>query len=80
MIVTGLPSGPSAVSPKALAYLRPSWKTWPSSMPREIVERRAAARAAIAVADLDRADLAVRHEVAAAHDEGGVLVRRRWRR
>ena len=39
MIRIGLPSGPSASSPKASAYLRPSWKTWPISMPRAIDSR-----------------------------------------
>src|SRR5205085_11775138 len=31
---TCLPSGPSTVRSSASAYLRPSWKMWPISMPR----------------------------------------------
>ena len=31
---TGLPSSPSTSTVKASAYLRPSWKMWPISMPR----------------------------------------------
>ena len=34
MIRIGLPSGPSASSSSASAYLRPSWNTCPISMPR----------------------------------------------
>ena len=34
MIVVGLPSAPCTDSPSASAYLRPSWKMWPISMPR----------------------------------------------
>ena len=34
--MTGLPSGPCTVRPSASAYLRPSWKMWPISMPRAI--------------------------------------------
>ncbi len=32
--VTSLPFSSSTLSPSASAYLRPSWKTWPISMPR----------------------------------------------
>ena len=34
MIRIGLLSAPSASSANASAYLRPSWKMWPISMPR----------------------------------------------
>ena len=34
--VTGLPFWSSTVRPSASAYLRPSWKMWPISMPRAI--------------------------------------------
>ena len=64
----GLPSGPSASSPNASAYLRPSWKMWPISIARSISSGGAAARARIAGGDVGRLDVAVDGEVAA--DDG----------
>ena len=75
VIVAGRPSAPSACSPNAVAYLRPSWKTWPNSMPRPIDNSSSAARAAVSVANLDGPDLTVGYEVAPAHDERGVPVK-----
>ena len=72
---TGLLSGPSTSRPNASAYLRPSWKMWPISMPRPIVERRAAAAARVAVAHLGGGHDAGGLEVAAHHDVDGVLAR-----
>ena len=73
MIVTGLPSGPSAVEPERVGVLAAELEDVAHlDAPRDD-QRRAAARAAVAVADLDRADLALGHEVAAAHHERGVL-------
>ena len=36
MTVTSLPFSSSTWSPSASAYLRPSWKMWPISMPRAV--------------------------------------------
>ena len=76
MIMTGLPSGPSAVSPNALANLRPSWNTWPSSMPRAICSgdphRAHRSPSRISTAPISPSGC----EVAAAHHIGSVLARR----
>ena len=66
MTVTSLPFWSSTLSPSASAYLRPSWKMWPISMPRASVQRTRAVRRRVALPDLGGLDRPVGGEVAAA--------------
>ncbi len=68
----GLPSGPSASSPNAVGVLASELEDVADLDAARDRQPAAAARAQVAVADLDRADLAVGLEVAAAHDGRGV--------
>ena len=65
MTRASLPFSSSTLRSSASAYLRPSWKMWPISMPRAISSARAAARAGVALAHLGGLDGAVGGEVAA---------------
>ena len=78
--VTSLPFSSSTLSPSASAYLRPSWKTWPISMPRASStgpEPSGAGSPARTVGDLDRA---VGGEVATGDEAEHVLLVDRSRR
>ena len=66
MTVTSLPFSSSTLRSSASAYLRPSWKMWPISMPRaDSRVPSGAVRAGVAVAHLGGLDGAVGREVAA---------------
>ncbi len=69
----GLPSGPRASRPAASAYLRPSWKMWPISMPRSIDRSLPQTGAGVAGRISAALDRAVGDEVAARDHVGGVL-------
>ena len=68
MTVTSLPFSSRTWRSSASAYLRPSWKMWPISMPRaDSSVPSSQLRAGVAVADLGGLDGAVGREVAAGH-------------
>ena len=80
MTTTCLPFSSSTLRSSASAYLRPSWKMWPISMPRAISSGRRRSGARVARAHLGRLDRAVGGEVAARDEVEDVparLVRRR---
>ena len=64
--VTSLPFWSSTLRPSASAYLRPSWKMWPISIPRASSQRAGSVGRRVALAELGDVDHAVGGEVAAA--------------
>ena len=73
MTVTCLPFSSSTLSPSASAYLRPSWKMWPISMPRASSSGTGAVGRRVAGAHLGGLDGAVGAEVAAGDEVEDVL-------
>ena len=74
------PCSSSTVAFMAWLYLLPSWKIWPTSMPRAIASRASAVGAGVAVDHVAQVRRHGLRQVAAPVDAGQVLSRPGWRR